>query len=505
MFRKTPQALSIALSLATSFGALALTACSETCPLGSKRQGAFCVVTVEPGAGMPSEADAVVAQPGGMTNATMNGGVSGNPSAEVAASAGMVGAEAGNESAAPSSATPSSSAAPSSSSNSNSGGSTAAGSGGVGAPSGGAASNQPGGMSASTCVPDAEACDNVDNDCDGRVDEALTETCGPVERGRCRTGKRTCSAGSWSDCTGAVEPEKEVCDAAGEDENCDGVPNEHCTCTPGMTRQCGKTMGACKAGLQTCSDAGEWGAECAGEVKASKEKCDGQDDEDCDGQNDTSDSDCQCINGRQEACVAGKGVCADGTKQCAEGRWGSCKAKNTPASEVCDRARLDENCDGASNEGCECTDGDAPMQCGVSNRAPCRFGTKRCSNGRWSACTGNIDPARTETCDGQDEDCDGSIDDGARCTNAGDKCENGRCIAQCEIPPESTYMRSCRGCTFNPTSCIIRCTECAIDFPITMYRTSGVTWNLKENPCTTGISNCETQLLCSGSLCPWDQ
>ena len=356
-----------------------------------------------------------------------------------------------------------------------------------------------------SCAPTMEACDNADNDCDGRVDEELAMTCGPQEVGSCRSGRKKCDVGTWGACEGAVEPLMEVCDTSGEDENCNGAVNEGCACTAGMTRPCGKTMGACKAGAQACLESGQWSEECAGESKRSSEVCDGREDEDCDGTPDSSDSDCECINGKQESCIGGKGICAEGNRQCVNGKWGICESKMTAGREQCDRGGLDEDCDGASNEDCQCTDGDPPMQCGMSNKGVCRFGTARCSNGRWGACTGNVDPARSELCNGLDDDCDGVPDDSAKCPNSGDVCENGSCVAPCKIPPESTYMNSCRYCDFNQTTCVITCTECATDHPPTMWRRTNVTWNLRQMPCTTGISNCGDRLLCSGSLCPWDQ
>jgi hypothetical protein len=84
-----------------------------------------------------------------------------------------------------------------------------------------------------TCNPFAgattEVCDNIDNDCDGIVDENLTQQCGVSDVGECQYGTQTCSSGSWGDCVGNVDPIDEICDS--KDNNCNGEVDEGGICT----------------------------------------------------------------------------------------------------------------------------------------------------------------------------------------------------------------------------------------------------------------------------------
>ncbi len=56
-----------------------------------------------------------------------------------------------------------------------------------------------------------------------------------------------------------------------------------------------------------------------------------------------------------------------------------------------------------------CSDDDV-VTCGVSKLGECRLGTATCTNGRYGACMGNVDPT-PELCNGKDDDCDGLIDE----------------------------------------------------------------------------------------------
>jgi hypothetical protein len=272
--------------------------------------------------------------------------------------------------------------------------------------------------------PKPEVCDGtVDDDCNGVVDDGCECTngtkipCG-ITRGACRQGERTCVNGRYGECVGEVRPRTEVCDGH-VDDDCDGVVDNGCDCTNGATRSCGRGVGRCVLGLQTCQ-AGRWGA-CVGEGQPTAEVCDGAIDDDCDG---VIDNGCQCVNGRTQACgVSAVGACRLGTQTCANGLWGQCVGAVLPTpTEICD-GTIDHNCNGRTDaqDGCVCNNGETRACPGKLGECAKNPGSQTCVNGQWGTCQGGTQPV-AEICDGvRDDNCDGLTDAQNGCV-----CNNGQ-------------------------------------------------------------------------------
>jgi len=347
-----------------------------------------------------------------------------------------------------------------------------------------------------------EVCDvrGADEDCDGLVNEAddsvdtsqlltlYTDADGDGF-GDPDVSREACSAGpdevdvalDCDDSDAAVHPDAvEVCDAAGVDEDCDGLSGDADPSLDlgtaatwyrdgdgdGHGDPTGRVL-ACESPEQHVSDGGDCDDTDPGIHPLAQEVCDADSvDEDCDGVAD--DGDPSVLGSTRSsfhvdsdgdgfgdplsttaACVLPAGH-ADNSLDCDD----SDASVSPAATEICDDDDVDEDCDGASDDADPSVDtatatpwfadddldgyGDATASI-LSCAAPPDHvdDASDCDDS-----DPDVNPAASETCNGVDDDCDGSIPadeldaDGDDCSACQGDTDDGDASVTCSIEVE---------------------------------------------------------------------
>lgn len=351
---------------------------------------------------------------------------------------------------------------------------------------------------------DGEICDGMDNDCDMMVDEGLVRDCG-TDLGECSAGTETCMDGNWVGCT-EVGPSPEVCD--GMDNDCNGVVDgfsQACSNLPGGN----PGIGICQPGIQTCASDGTGFGQCLLEVEPAEDNnCDGLDD-DCDGNVDEHYTPVVC----NDSCGQSMTVCANGVL--------TCPATQVPEAEVCDG--MDNDCDNITDEGIPDNG-----QCDGGGVLVCEPGVLRCLDGSFQ-CTGGL-PGTQEVCDCSDNDCDGSTDEeppegicagNQECVNctcaspclpgefpcvAGQQCVEGFCVPNpcftIDCPPVDGVQQECvEDMTGTMGMCVDSCSliECPVGL---VCRPSDGT--CQPDNCVAFPERCEEGEVCINEECVSD-
>jgi hypothetical protein len=189
---------------------------------------------------------------------------------------------------------------------------------------------------------------------------------------------------------------------------------------------------------------------------------------------DCDDSKAGIVTGSEVDCtdgsfaLPGKGICRPGKQNCKpDGTFTQCSlaAGTKPKAEDCSNL-LDDDCDGAVNNGCGCSPGTAPIACGPAAVGVCKPGTQACVGGMWAACLGAVVAAAAPNClSSLDNNCNGVPDkeeaackcDGTAIAGATKSCSTGLSgvcapgVQTCNVSATAALWGGCVG-NVNPAT-----------------------------------------------------
>jgi hypothetical protein len=235
----------------------------------------------------------------------------------------------------------------------------------------------------------------------------------------------------------------EICDVDNVDEDCDprtfGFRDSDGDLS-GDDRCCNTDASSVQTCGEDCDDANP------GAHHRATESCDLVDN-DCDDNIDEAVTSTFFLDGDGD----GRGVMEMTTEACdapegyapLAGDCDDADARRHPGNaEVCDAERIDEDCDGMTNEDCVCSGAESRSCAEAGFMGPCALGRQDCLGGTWGACSITPSP---ELCNAVDDDCDARTDETFTCVRSTARaCTTGCATAGEQICNASCTYDSCR-------------------------------------------------------------